>query len=154
MALEAGMKAPAFTLKNQEGKKVSLKDFAGKKVLLYFYPEDDTPLCTEEACHLRDHYSLFQQKDIVILGVSPDDTNSHASFAAKQHLPFMLLSDPDHSMMERYEVWVEKNMYGRKHMGVKRSSILINEQGVIEHVIKQVISKKQVEQIRKVWKDL
>lgn len=154
MALQVGEKAPAFTLKNQDGKKVSLKDFKGKKVLIYFYPEDDTPLCTEEACHLRDHYASFQQKDIVILGVSPDDAASHTAFIQKQKLPFTLLSDPDHTMMDAYGIWVEKVMFGNKHMGVKRSSILINEEGVIEHIIKQVISKKQMDQIRKVWKDL
>ncbi|MBL7773286.1 MAG: thioredoxin-dependent thiol peroxidase [Chitinophagaceae bacterium] len=154
MAIQAGDKAPAFTLKNQDGKKVSLKDFKGQKVLLYFYPEDDTPLCTEEACHLKEHIHLFQLKNIVILGVSPDDVKRHGAFIEKFQLPFSLLSDPDHSMMETYGVWVEKTMFGHKHMGVKRSSFLINEDGYIDHVIKQVISKKQIEQIRKIWKDL
>lgn len=149
-----GEKAPDFSLNNQNGEKISLKSFRGKRVILYFYPEDDTPLCTEEACVLRDAYSNLTAKGVVVLGVSPDGADSHRHFIQKFNLPFHLLSDPDHSMMETYGAWAEKVMFGNRFMGVKRYTFLINEEGRIDHVILKVISKKQMEQIRKIWKDL
>ena len=149
-----GTKAPAFALKNQAGKKIQLKDFLGKKVILYFYPEDDTPLCTVEACHLKDHLPRFNNNNVVILGVSPDEPESHQLFIDKFQLPFSLLSDPDHDMMTKYGVWAEKIMFGNRFMGVKRVTYLINEKGVIDQVIGKVISKKQIDQIVKHWPQL
>lgn len=151
---KSGEKAPDFTLKNQQGEKISLKSFKGKRVILYFYPENDTPLCTDEACILRDAHTQLSDKNVVVLGVSPDGMESHKNFIDKFQLPFHLLSDPDHKMMEKYGAWAEKIMFGNRFMGVKRYTFLINERGIIDHVILKVISKKQMEQIRKVWKDL
>src|ERR1700759_2643903 len=114
--LKEGDKAPAFTANDQNGKQVSLADFKGKTVVLYFYPKDDTPGCTAEACSFRDEYSAFNKKGIVLLCVSPDDAKSHTKFIEKFSLPFPLLSDPDHKTALAYNVWVEKNMYGKKYM--------------------------------------
>lgn len=135
MSLEAGKKAPAFSLPSDEGKKVALKDFKGKAwVILYFYPKDDTPGCTTEACDFRDSLKAFEKLDAVILGVSPDSVESHAKFRKKHGLNFNLLSDEDHSISEKYGVWVEKNMYGKKFMGVQRATFLIDPDGKIAHV--------------------
>lgn len=149
--VEIGKKAPAFKAKNQNGEIVSLKDYLGKKVALYFYPEDDTPTCTQEACNLRDNYIILKQKGIEILGVSPDDEIKHKKFETKYQLPFHLLSDPNMKIINSYGVWGEKNMYGHKFMGIKRTTFLINEKGVVEHIIAKVLSKKHHEQILKAW---
>jgi peroxiredoxin Q/BCP len=129
--LEEGMKAPGFTLTNSGGDKVSLKDFLGKKVVLYFYPKDMTSGCTQEACDFRDNFSQFKKLNAVIVGISPDGEASHKKFEEKYELPFVLLSDPDHKVCELYGVWKEKSMYGRKYMGVERSTFLIDEKGKI-----------------------
>ncbi len=136
--LTEGTKAPAFTLKNSEGEKVSLKDFAGKKVVLYFYPKDMTSGCTQEACDFRDNFSQFKGIDAVVIGVSPDSEASHKKFAEKNELPFILLADPDHKVCELYGVWKEKSMYGRKYMGVERSTFLIDEKGKITKIYAKV----------------
>jgi peroxiredoxin Q/BCP len=136
--LKAGDKAPAFSLKNTEGRTVKLSDFKGKKVVLYFYPKDDTPGCTKEACAFRDDYAQLKQRGVVVLGVSGDDQKSHQKFTEKYSLPFTLLSDPDHGMMEKYNAWVEKSMYGRKYMGVARITYIIDEAGRIAHVFPKV----------------
>ncbi len=149
--LEKGLKAPVFTLKDQEGNKVSLKDFRGKKVVLFFYPEDDTPTCTVEACNIRDNFSLLQKKGIEVLGISPDHEKSHQKFRDKFALPFTLLADTDMKVINAYGVWGEKNMYGRKYMGLKRTTFLINEDGKIHEVIRKVLSKKHTDQILKLW---
>lgn len=149
--LTIGMKAPAFTLLNQHGEKVALKDFLGKKVALFFYPEDDTPTCTQEVCNLRDNFSELKKQGITLLGVSPDDVSSHEGFIEKFNLPFTLLSDTSLKVMKTYNVWGEKNMYGHKFMGVKRTTFLIDERGIIVHIIKKVLSKKHHEQILKAW---
>lgn len=149
--LEKGLKAPLFTLKDQEGKKVSLKDYRGKKVVLFFYPEDDTPTCTVEACNIRDNFSLLQKKGIEVLGISPDHEKSHQKFREKFALPFTLLADTDMKVINAYGVWGEKNMYGRKYMGLKRTTFLINEEGKIHEVIRKVLSKKHTDQILKLW---
>jgi peroxiredoxin Q/BCP len=127
--LEVGSQAPDFTLKNQRGEDVSLSSLKGKKVVLYFYPKDDTPGCTKEACSLRDNFPTITDTNTVVLGVSPDKEASHVKFIDKYSLPFDLLSDPDHGMMEAYDAWGEKNMYGKKSMGVKRSTFIIDEEG-------------------------
>src|ERR1700749_1289797 len=129
ITLTAGMKAPAFKGKDQNGKSISLSDYKGKKVVLFFYPEDDTPTCTIEACNLRDNFSLLKSKGITVIGVSPDDEKSHKKFEEKFSLPFTMLADADHKMLNKYGVWGEKNLYGHKFMGVKRTTFLINEQG-------------------------
>jgi peroxiredoxin Q/BCP len=149
--LEPGMMAPLFTLTNQDGKKVSLKDFKGQKVALFFYPEDDTPTCTVEACNLRDNYALLKKQGIEVLGISPDDEQKHQRFIEKFTLPFTLLADPTMKVINDYGVWGEKNMYGRKYMGLKRTTFLINEDGKIHDIIKKVLSKKHTEQVLKAW---
>jgi thioredoxin-dependent peroxiredoxin len=127
--VEEGALAPDFELATDAGERVKLLDFRGKPVVLYFYRKDDTPGCTAQACELRDEYSLFRQRGAVVLGVSPDDETSHARFREKYSLPFTLLADPDHSVSEEYGVWVEKNRFGRKSMGIKRSTFVIDEDG-------------------------
>lgn len=136
--LEVGSKAPAFTLVSDSGKKVKLSDFKGRAVVLYFYPKDDTPGCTKEACAFRDASAEIKNFGAVVLGVSPDDEVSHVQFRDKYTLNFPLLSDPDHSVAEMYGAWREKNMYGKKSMGVQRSTYLIGTDGKIVKVWKKV----------------
>ena len=140
-------KAPAFKGKDQNGKTVSLEDFKGKKVVLYFYPEDDTPTCTIEACNLRDHYTLLQKAGLVVLGVSPDEGRKHKKFEEKYQLPFTLIEDPDKKIIEKYGVWGEKNLYGRKYMGLHRTTFIINEKGIIEKIFKKPKSKIHSQEI-------
>jgi thioredoxin-dependent peroxiredoxin len=147
--LSEGEKAPTFKAKDQNGKMVSLEDFKGKKVVLYFYPEDDTPTCTIEACNLRDNYKTLQKKGLVILGVSPDDEKKHKKFEEKYQLPFTLLSDPERKIIDKYGVWGEKNMYGRKYMGLMRTTFLIDEKGKIFKILKKPKSKIHSEEILK-----
>ena len=147
--LTEGQKAPDFTTKDQNGNPVSLKDFRGKKVVLYFYPEDDTPTCTIEACNLRDNYSALQKAGLEVLGVSPDDKNKHKRFEKKYDLPFTLLEDPEKKIIGKYEVWGEKNLYGRKYMGLFRTTFLIDEKGVIIKIFKKPKSKIHSEEILK-----
>jgi peroxiredoxin Q/BCP len=132
--LEAGKKAPSFTLKDQTGATVKLADFAGQYVVIYFYPKDDTPGCTVEACSFRDEYAKLKKAGAVVLGVSPDDEKRHAKFIAKFTLPFTLLADTEHVMAEKYGTWAEKSMYGRKYMGVLRSTFLIAPDGKVARV--------------------
>ncbi len=129
--LEAGAKAPAFTLPDAEGNKVSLKSFAGRKVVVYFYPRDDTPGCTKEACQFNDALSQFEGLGVPVIGISPDKQASHVKFRDKYGLRFPLLSDPDHGVMEAYGAWGEKTMYGKKTTGVIRSTFLIDEKGKV-----------------------
>ena len=131
MAIEEGRKAPAFTLRDAEGNKVALKDYLGKDVILYFYPRDDTPGCTKEACGFRDLWKKIGKQGAVVLGVSPDDPASHAKFRDKYRLPFPLLSDPDKKVMEKYGAWGEKTLYGRKTTGVIRSTVWIGPDGKV-----------------------
>ena len=137
-AVREGKKAPGFALPDQSGKKVKLSDFAGKKVVLYFYPKDDTPGCTTEACGFREAHDRITAKNAVVLGVSPDPAKSHVAFIAKFGLPFTLLSDADHKVAEAYGAWGEKNMYGKTTMGILRSTILIDEGGRILKVFRKV----------------
>ncbi|HLO72057.1 MAG TPA: thioredoxin-dependent thiol peroxidase [Flavipsychrobacter sp.] len=149
MELQAGDKAPDFKTKDQDGNVVSLKDFKGKKVALYFYPEDDTQVCTVQACNLRDNYAELKKHGITILGVSPNDEKSHKKFEAKYNLPFTLLVDDDLKIANKYGVWAEKVLYGNRHMGIVRSTYLINEDGKIHHIIKRALSKIHTQQILK-----
>ena len=132
--LEVGDKAPAFQTTDQDGDEVSLRDFKGKKLVLYFYPKDDTPGCTKEACSFRDGWSKFRRKGVAVLGVSVDDEKSHRKFADKFSLPFPLLADTDKEIVKAYGVWGEKSMYGRKYMGTHRVTYLVDEKGKIAAV--------------------
>ena len=136
--IEEGKKAPDFNLKNQDGETISLKDFKGKKVVLYFYPKDNTSGCTKEACNFRDEFPKFKNVDAVILGVSPDSVASHKKFADKYDLPFNLLSDEEKKVLEQYGVWQEKSMYGKKYMGVVRTTVVIDENGKIRKIFPKV----------------
>ncbi len=136
--LEVGTKAPDFTLQDQDGKDVSLSDFKGKKVILYFYPKDNTSGCTKQACAFKELYPDFMEKDAIVLGVSKDSVASHKKFQEKYQLPFELLSDPEHKVIEQYDVWKEKSMYGKKYMGIVRSTYLIDEEGKIEKALEKV----------------
>ena len=151
MKLKPGDKAPAITTTDQNGDKVSLKDFKGKKVVLYFYPHDDTETCTKEACNIRDNYALLKQKGIVVLGVSIDDEKSHKKFEKKYSLPFTLLVDTDKRIVTDYGVWGEKLFMGRTIISTYRTTFLINEKGIIDHIIEKVISKSHTDQILEVW---
>src|SRR6201999_1112325 len=153
-SLKEGDKAPAFSGKDAAGNTVSLADFKGKKVVLYFYPEDDTPTCTVQACNLRDNFSLFKKEGIVVLGVSPDEEKKHKKFEAKYDLPFTLLSDPQHKVIDKYGVWGEKQLYGRKYMGLHRTTFLIDEKGVIRKIFLKPKTKTHAEEIVKAWKEL
>lgn len=152
MELQPGTKAPAIKAKDQNGNTVSLSDYKGQKVALFFYPEDDTPTCTVEACNLRDNYALLKQKGVTVIGVSPDDEAKHKKFEEKFSLPFTMLADPKKKIIEAYGVWAEKNLYGHKFMGVKRTTFLIDEKGMIYHIIKGVRSKNHAQQIIDTWK--
>ncbi len=139
--------APDFTLPDAQGNPLSLSSFRGKKVVVYFYPKDDTPGCTKEACSLRDNFTQLTDKNTVILGISPDNSASHQKFSEKYSLPFTLLSDPEHTVMEAWGAWGEKTLYGKKSVGVLRSTFVLNEQGVITKMIEKVDTEKHAEQI-------
>lgn len=145
--LKEGDKAPAIKAKDQDGNAITLKHFLGKKVILYFYPQDDTPTCTTEACNFRDHFSLLKKKGYEVIGVSPDSPTSHQKFIKKYRLPFTLISDEDKKVIEAYGVWGMKKLYGREYMGLHRTTFVINEKGTIEKIIRKVLSKKAAEQI-------
>lgn len=136
--LENGTKAPDFTLKGKDGKEVSLTDFKGKKVVLYFYPKDNTPGCTRQACAFAGLYSKFKEKNVEVIGISKDSVASHQKFAEKHGLDFVLLSDPDLIAIKAYDVWQEKKLYGKVSMGVVRTTYIINENGYIEKVMPKV----------------
>jgi peroxiredoxin Q/BCP len=144
---DVGDKAPAFSLEDQSGKTVKLSDFKGKQVVLYFYPKDDTPGCTREACAFRDEHSALLKAGAVVLGVSPDSEATHAKFAGKYKLPFPLLADPDHAVSEKYGAWGEKSLYGRKFMGIQRSTFLINGSGKVSRVWPKVKVDGHVDQV-------
>ena len=145
--LEIGAKAPAFSAKDQDGKTVRLSDFKGRKVVLYFYPKDDTPGCTTEACSFRDNLPEFERLGVDVLGVSPDSDASHRKFADKYGLPFTLLADPDRKIVEAYGAWGEKKLYGRAYMGTLRISYLIDEKGKIAAVYPKVSPKTHVDDV-------
>ena len=152
--LEVGTKDPDFTLQDQDGKDVSLSDSKGKKVILYFYPKDNTSGCTKQACAFKELYPDFMEKDAIVLGVSKDSVASHKKFQEKYQLPFELLSDPEHKVIEQYDVWKEKSMYGKKYMGIVRSTYLIDEEGNIEKALEKVKPQQNPEQMLKLVEDL
>lgn len=147
MQLKPGAKAPDFTTTDQDGRKVKLSDYRGRKVVLYFYPRDMTPGCTAEACNLRDNYKALQKAGYEVFGVSTDSEKSHQKFISKEKLPFSLLADTDKTLHEKYGTWVEKSMYGRKYMGTARKTFLIDEAGKIEDIIEKVNTKNHAAQI-------
>lgn len=153
MNLQEGEKAPAFTGKDQDGNKVSLAQFKGKKIVLYFYPQDNTPTCTEQACNLRDNYSALIKEGFVVLGVSPDDETSHKKFESKFKLPFTLIADPKHTIIEKYGVWGPKQLFGNKYMGLLRTTFLIDEKGIIKKIFAKPKSKQHTQEILKAWKE-
>ena len=136
--LEVGMKAPAFTLPDKDGNQVSLADFLGKKLVVYFYPRDNTSGCTKQACAFAGVYKEFEKLGVTVIGISKDSVKSHQNFAAKYELPFILLSDPELKAIQAYDVWKEKKLYGKVSMGVVRSSFIIDEKGMIEKVMEKV----------------
>lgn len=147
VTLKEGDKAPAFTGMDQDDKKVSLSAYKGKKVVLFFYPEDDTPTCTIQACNLRDNYALLKKNGFEVIGVSPDDTKKHKKFEAKFNLPFTLIADPSLSILKKYGVWDQKQMFGNKYMGVLRTTFVINEKGIIQRVFLRPKNKAHAEEI-------
>jgi len=147
--LKEGSKAPSFELMSDEGKKVSLKDFAGKKVVLYFYPKDDTPGCTKEACSFSENDKRLQKAGAIVIGISADSVASHQKFKGKYKLGFPLLSDPDKEVIQKYGVWKEKSMYGKKYMGIERTTFIIDEQGKIAHIFPKVKVEGHTEEVLK-----
>ncbi len=147
--LEVGMQAPDFTLLNQNSEEITLSDLKGNKIILFFYPKDNTPGCTAEACNLNDNYEKLINEGYKVLGISPDDVKSHKKFAEKYILSYSILANPEKDVLELYGVWVEKKMYGRSYMGVARTTFIIDEKGVIENIIRKVDTKNHTEQILK-----
>lgn len=147
MKLNVGDMAPLFEGKDQNGNLIKLSDYKGKKVVLYFYPKDDTPGCTAQACSLRDNQQMLQKAGYEVIGVSTDDENSHQKFINKYNLNFTLIADTNKRIVEMYDVWKEKSMYGRKYMGTVRTTFLIDEKGIITEIIEKVDTKQHAEQI-------
>jgi peroxiredoxin Q/BCP len=151
--LEIGQLAPDFSLYNQDENKISLKDYLGKNVILYFYPKDDTSGCTKEACSFRDNIPKFSKADAVILGISPDSVKSHKKFAEKYKLPFDLLADEEKKVIEKYGVWKEKSMYGRKYMGVVRTTFIIDKKGKLKKIFDKVKVEGHENEVLEALKD-
>lgn len=154
ITLSEGNKAPAFKGKDQNGKTVSLADYKGQKVVLYFYPQDGTPTCTVQACNLRDNFGLLKNKGFTVLGVSPDEVIKHKKFEDKYELPFTLIADTEHSIIDKYGVWGEKQLYGRKYMGLHRTTFLIDEKGIIRKIFLKPKSKIHAQEILKAWSEI
>jgi thioredoxin-dependent peroxiredoxin len=152
--LQEGEKAPAFKGKDQDGNTVSSADFKGKKLALYFYPQDDTPTCTVQACSIRDNFSALKSKGINIIGVSPDDEKKHKKFEQKFNLPFTIIADTEHKIIDKYGVWGEKQLYGRKYMGLHRTTFLIDEKGIIRKVFLRPKNKQHAGEILTAWEDI
>ena len=149
--LKPGSKAPAFYGIDQNGNTVLLKDFIGKKIILYFYPKDDTPTCTTQACNLRDNHTALIKQGFTIIGISPDPAKKHKKFESKYTLPFILIADEDHSIAEKYGVWGEKKFMGRTYDGIHRTTFLIDEKGSIKNIILKPESKHHADEILKAW---
>ena len=154
MTLEAGATAPQFTLLDQNGEKWSLKDHRGTPVVVYFYPRDDTPGCTAQGCDIRDNWSEFEELGVEVVGISPDDHHSHAAFAARYSLPHTLLADPERKVIDKYGAWGERSMYGKKYMGVIRSSFVIDGRGKIAAAFPKIQPAKQSEKSLEVVREL
>ena len=146
-----GDKAPAFKGKDQNGKSVSLADYKGKKVVLYFYPQDDTPTCTVQACNLRDNFDALKKQGFIVIGISPDEEKKHKKFVTKYDLPFTLIADPEHKIIEAYGVWGQKQLYGKNYMGLQRTTFLINEKSIIKKIFLKPKSKQHTQEILAAW---
>src|SRR6478735_10422691 len=153
-SLTAGQKAPGFTGIDQDGNKVSLADLKGQKIVLFFYPEDDTPTCTIEACNLRDNYALLKKNGFKVIGISPDEEKSHRKFREKFSLPFTLVADPGHKIINKYGVWGPKKLYGRDYMGLYRTTFVIDEKGIIRKIFTRPRNKQHADEILKAWKEV
>lgn len=151
LTLTEGQKAPAISGKDQNSKSIKLTDFKGQKIVLFFYPEDDTPTCTIQACNLRDNYALLKNEGFVVLGVSPDDSAKHKKFEEKFSLPFTLIADPDKKIIDTYGVWGPKQLYGRHYEGLHRTTFVIDEKGVIRKIFRKPRNKAHAEEIVKHW---
>ncbi len=151
ITLKEGDKAPAFKGIDQNGNTVTLADFKGKKLVIYFYPHDNTPTCTVQACNLRDNYLLLKQHGLEVVGISPDDEKSHKKFETKFQLPFTLIADSKHTIIDKYGVWGEKQLYGRQYTGLHRTTFLINEKGIIKKIIAKPKSKQHAEEVIAAW---
>ncbi|MGK2864256.1 MAG: thioredoxin-dependent thiol peroxidase [Chitinophagaceae bacterium] len=151
ITLKEGDKAPAFSGIDQNGKKVSLSDYKGKKVILFFYPEDDTPTCTIQACNLRDNFGLLKKKGFEVIGISPDQPESHKKFEKKFSLPFILLADPSHVILNKYGVWGAKQMFGNNYMGIHRTTFVLDEKGIIQKIFLRPKNKLHAEEIIQAW---
>jgi peroxiredoxin Q/BCP len=149
MSIEIGQPAPDFELTSGSGQQVKLSDFRGENVIVYFYPKDMTPACTDQACGFRDRHTEFANADTVILGISTDSAARHAKFAEKYSLPFILLADEDHSVADQYGVWTQKNMYGRQYMGIERSTFIVDKEGRLVQAYRKVKVKGHVESVQK-----
>jgi peroxiredoxin Q/BCP len=149
-----GKKAPAFTGTDQNGGKVSLASLKGQKIVLYFYPQDDTPTCTDQACNLRDNFSSLKKAGFTVIGISPDAVAKHKKFETKYKLPFTLLADPEHTIIEKYGVWGDKQLFGKKYQGLIRTTFLIDENGIIKKVFLKPKSKQHTEEILNAWKEI
>jgi peroxiredoxin Q/BCP len=145
--VEEGKPAPDFALTSDEGTTVRLSELRGKPVVVYFYPKDDTPGCTAQACGIRDNYDAFGERGAVVLGISPDDESSHVKFKQKYGLPFTLLADPDHKVADAYGVWGERSMYGKKYMGIERSTFVIDSEGNVSRVMRRVKPDTHAQQV-------
>lgn len=152
--LEEGQKAPVFKGLDQNGNPVSLADYKGKKLVLFFYPEDDTPTCTIQACNIRDNFAALKKEGIYIIGISPDEAKKHKKFEAKFQLPFTMITDPGHIIIDKFGVWGEKQLYGRKYMGLHRTTFLINEKGIIKKVFLRPKNKQHAQEILLVWEQI
>ena len=153
-SLSEGDKLPSFKGKDQNGKTISSADLKGKKTILYFYPEDDTPTCTIQACNLRDNFGLLRNKGFVVVGVSPDEEKKHKKFEGKYDLPFALIADPKHIIINKFGIWGEKQLYGRKYMGLHRTTFVIDEKGIIQKIFLKPKSKQHAEEILAAWEQL
>lgn len=152
--LTEGQKAPAFKGLDQDGNSISLAGLKGKNILLYFYPEDDTPTCTLQACNLRDNFGLLKQKGFTVVGISPDDVKKHKKFEEKFDLPFTLIADPEHAIIDKYGVWGEKQLYGRKYIGLHRTTFIIDKKGIIRKIFLKPKSKQHTEEILAAWEKI
>jgi len=152
--LQEGKKAPAFKGFNQDEEVISSADFKGRWFVLYFYPQDDTPTCTVQACNMRDNFGALKSKGIEVIGISPDEVKKHKKFGQKYSLPFNLLADPEHKIIDKFGVWGEKQLYGRKYMGLHRTSFLIDAKGIIRKVFAKPKSKQHAEDILTAWNEL
>ena len=150
-SLTEGQKLPAFKAKDQNGNTFSSADFKGKKLVVYFYPEDNTPTCTVQACNLRDNFSLLKKEGFTVIGISPDEVANHKKFEEKFNLPFTLLADPDHKIIDKFGVWGEKQLYGRKYMGLHRTTFVVDEKGIIKKIFLKPKSKQHAEEIVAAW---